>query len=180
MKLHIKFTLERQQTVGNTDLPWAVLEGVQRKCTEETGGREGTMTAQSGHREGGFGCQLWPGVNYSCDNILRNGRPQHSVLPPHSAVKAMTEFKKLPTRRLDLRSAQLVSEQWVRLSTRQCVRANCNIFARSGIGAFYGKTDDEAAYKALTYSADRGMTFWDCADIYGTSKIQSKSSRNDN
>lgn len=39
-----------------------------------------------------------------------------------------------------------------------------------GIGAFYGKTDDEAAYKALTYSADRGMTFWDCADIYGTSE----------
>lgn len=38
-----------------------------------------------------------------------------------------------------------------------------------GIGAFYGKTDDEAAYKALTYSANRGMTFWDCADIYGTS-----------
>ena len=38
-----------------------------------------------------------------------------------------------------------------------------------GIGAFYGKTDDEEAYKALTYAADRGMTFWDCADIYGTS-----------
>lgn len=41
----------------------------------------------------------------------------------------------------------------------------------SGIGAFYGKTDDEAAFKALTYSADRGMTFWDCADIYGTSEL---------
>ena len=38
-----------------------------------------------------------------------------------------------------------------------------------GIGAFYGKTDEDAAYKALTYAADRGMTFWDCADIYGTS-----------
>ena len=28
----------------------------------------------------------------------------------------------------------------------------------------------EEALKALTYSADRGMTFWDCADIYGTSE----------
>jgi aryl-alcohol dehydrogenase-like predicted oxidoreductase len=37
-----------------------------------------------------------------------------------------------------------------------------------GIGAFYGKTDESAAMKALTYAADRGMTFWDCADIYGT------------
>lgn len=41
----------------------------------------------------------------------------------------------------------------------------------SGIGAFYGKTDDEAAYKALTYAADHNVTFWDCADIYGTSEI---------
>ena len=39
----------------------------------------------------------------------------------------------------------------------------------AGIGAFYGNTDEKAAYEALTYSADRGMTFWDCADIYGTS-----------
>ncbi|KAH8111783.1 Aldo/keto reductase [Phellopilus nigrolimitatus] len=40
-----------------------------------------------------------------------------------------------------------------------------------GIGAFYGKTDDEEAYKTLTYAADRGMTFWDCADIYGTTEL---------
>ncbi|EJC99943.1 Aldo/keto reductase [Fomitiporia mediterranea MF3/22] len=40
-----------------------------------------------------------------------------------------------------------------------------------GIGAFYGKTDEAAAYKALTYSADRGMTFWDCADVYGTTEL---------
>jgi len=39
-----------------------------------------------------------------------------------------------------------------------------------GIGAFYGKTDDAAAYEALTYAADCGMTFWDCADIYGTTE----------
>ncbi|EIN12485.1 Aldo/keto reductase [Punctularia strigosozonata HHB-11173 SS5] len=38
------------------------------------------------------------------------------------------------------------------------------------IGAFYGKTDVNAAMNALTYAADRGMTFWDCADIYGTSE----------
>jgi len=40
-----------------------------------------------------------------------------------------------------------------------------------GIGAFYGKTDDEAAYKALTFAADHGVTFWDCADIYGTTEL---------
>ncbi|KAI5118752.1 hypothetical protein M0805_004838 [Coniferiporia weirii] len=40
-----------------------------------------------------------------------------------------------------------------------------------GIGAFYGKTDEAEAYKALTYAADRGMTFWDCADIYGTTEL---------
>ena len=42
-------------------------------------------------------------------------------------------------------------------------------YFNTGIGAFYGKTDEGAAYKALTYAADRGMTFWDCAYIYGTS-----------
>ncbi|TDL15053.1 Aldo/keto reductase [Rickenella mellea] len=40
-----------------------------------------------------------------------------------------------------------------------------------GIGAFYGKTDEEEAFKALTYAADCGMTFWDCADIYGTTEV---------
>ncbi|THH03326.1 hypothetical protein EW145_g6348 [Phellinidium pouzarii] len=40
-----------------------------------------------------------------------------------------------------------------------------------GIGAFYGKTDEAAAYKALTYAADRGVTFWDCADIYGSTEL---------
>ncbi|KAI5120877.1 hypothetical protein M0805_008249 [Coniferiporia weirii] len=37
-----------------------------------------------------------------------------------------------------------------------------------GMGAWYGKTDKDAAYESLTYAADRGMTFWDTADIYGT------------
>jgi len=40
-----------------------------------------------------------------------------------------------------------------------------------GVGAFYGETNEEEAYKALTYSADRGVTFWDCADIYGTTEL---------
>ncbi|KAI5123181.1 hypothetical protein M0805_003948 [Coniferiporia weirii] len=40
-----------------------------------------------------------------------------------------------------------------------------------GIGLFYGKTDEKAAYDALTYAADRGMTFWDCADIYGVAEL---------
>jgi len=39
-----------------------------------------------------------------------------------------------------------------------------------GIGAFYGTTDVKKAEEALDYAADRGMTFWDCADIYGTSE----------
>ncbi|TDL15043.1 Aldo/keto reductase [Rickenella mellea] len=40
-------------------------------------------------------------------------------------------------------------------------------FGAMGIGAFYGKTDKDEAFKALTHAADCGMTFWDCADIYG-------------
>jgi len=39
-----------------------------------------------------------------------------------------------------------------------------------GIGAFYGPTKEGSAQELLTYAADRGMTFWDCADIYGTSE----------
>ena len=38
-----------------------------------------------------------------------------------------------------------------------------------GMGAYYGKSDDEQSFKTLTYAADRGMTFWDTSDIYGTS-----------
>jgi aryl-alcohol dehydrogenase-like predicted oxidoreductase len=37
----------------------------------------------------------------------------------------------------------------------------------TGIGAFYGSTDQDQAFKTLTYAADRGITHWDCADIYG-------------
>lgn len=42
---------------------------------------------------------------------------------------------------------------------------------RAGIGAlFYGHSDREESFKTLTYAADRGVTFWDTADIYGESK----------
>ncbi|KIJ44653.1 hypothetical protein M422DRAFT_30310, partial [Sphaerobolus stellatus SS14] len=43
-------------------------------------------------------------------------------------------------------------------------------FGTMGIGAFYGKTDKEEALKTLTYAADRGVTFWDCADVYGNTE----------
>jgi len=39
-----------------------------------------------------------------------------------------------------------------------------------GMGAFYGASDDNESMKTLTYAADRGMTFWDTADGYGTSQ----------
>ncbi|KAG6826687.1 hypothetical protein H0H92_014862 [Tricholoma furcatifolium] len=39
-----------------------------------------------------------------------------------------------------------------------------------GMGAFYGKSDDKESFNALSYAADRGMTFWDTSDIYGTSQ----------
>ncbi|TDL15047.1 Aldo/keto reductase [Rickenella mellea] len=41
-----------------------------------------------------------------------------------------------------------------------------------GMGAFYGKTDNDEAFETLTYAADRGMTFWDCADIYGDAETK--------
>ncbi|KAF5376107.1 hypothetical protein D9615_007746 [Tricholomella constricta] len=39
-----------------------------------------------------------------------------------------------------------------------------------GMGAFYGKSDDQASLATLTHAADRGITFWDTADIYGHSE----------
>ena len=62
-------------------------------------------------------------------------------------------MKSIPTRRLGVNGPEVSG---VGLGTM-------------GIGAHYGKTDESSAFKALTYAADRGMTFWDCADIYGTS-----------
>ncbi|KZP22595.1 Aldo/keto reductase [Athelia psychrophila] len=44
-------------------------------------------------------------------------------------------------------------------------------FGTMGIGAWYGPPLDEAkAMEVLSYAADRGVTFWDTADIYGTSE----------
>ncbi|KAL0958267.1 hypothetical protein HGRIS_000419 [Hohenbuehelia grisea] len=43
-------------------------------------------------------------------------------------------------------------------------------FGAMGIGAFYGTTDEKQAYETLTYAADRGVTFWDTSDLYGTSE----------
>ncbi|PCH34460.1 Aldo/keto reductase [Wolfiporia cocos MD-104 SS10] len=45
-------------------------------------------------------------------------------------------------------------------------------YGAMGIGSFfsYGKTDSDEAFKTLTYAADRGVTFWDTADVYGTSE----------
>ncbi|KAL0952446.1 hypothetical protein HGRIS_006715 [Hohenbuehelia grisea] len=40
-----------------------------------------------------------------------------------------------------------------------------------GIGIFYGgQTDEESSMKTLSYAADRGVTFWDTSDFYGTSE----------
>lgn len=57
-------------------------------------------------------------------------------------------------------------------------RSSCSVCTEvlcffSAIGALYGKTDMTKAYQALTYAADRGMSFWDCADIYGDGKPSS-------
>ncbi|KAF8889035.1 NADP-dependent oxidoreductase domain-containing protein [Infundibulicybe gibba] len=43
-------------------------------------------------------------------------------------------------------------------------------FGAMGIGIFYGPTNEEESMKTLTYAADRGVTFWDTSDMYGTSE----------
>ncbi|KAH9921861.1 NADP-dependent oxidoreductase domain-containing protein [Fomitopsis serialis] len=44
-------------------------------------------------------------------------------------------------------------------------------FGAMGLGAFYGTgIPDEQAHSLLTYAADRGVTFWDTANIYGSSE----------
>ncbi|KAF5376106.1 hypothetical protein D9615_007745 [Tricholomella constricta] len=40
-----------------------------------------------------------------------------------------------------------------------------------GMGDLYDQSDDDESFATLTYAADRGMTFWDTADIYGTSEV---------
>lgn len=37
-----------------------------------------------------------------------------------------------------------------------------------GAGIWYGPTDEKKALDTLSYAAERGLTFWDTADIYGT------------
>lgn len=39
-----------------------------------------------------------------------------------------------------------------------------------GTGAYYGTTVEDEALAALTRAADLGVTFWDTADLYGTSR----------
>ncbi|KAJ7686773.1 NADP-dependent oxidoreductase domain-containing protein [Mycena rosella] len=43
-------------------------------------------------------------------------------------------------------------------------------FGTMGIGAYYGTTDKAAAFATLSRAADLGITFWDTADLYGTSE----------
>lgn len=63
-----------------------------------------------------------------------------------------TERKTVPKRRLGINGPEVSA---VGLGTM-------------GIGAYYGRTDEKTALEVLTYAANRGMTFWDCADIYGS------------
>jgi aryl-alcohol dehydrogenase-like predicted oxidoreductase len=51
------------------------------------------------------------------------------------------------------------------------IRIADNNYGLQGMGAFYGSSDDKQSLETLTYAADRGMTFWDTADIYGTSEL---------
>ncbi|KZT69786.1 Aldo/keto reductase [Daedalea quercina L-15889] len=44
-------------------------------------------------------------------------------------------------------------------------------FGAMGMSAYYGKgIDKEQAFELLTYAADRGVTFWDTASVYGSSE----------
>ncbi|KAI5897173.1 Aldo/keto reductase [Schizophyllum commune H4-8] len=43
-------------------------------------------------------------------------------------------------------------------------------YGAMGIGAFYGASDEKESLETLTYCADRGLTFWDTAEIYGSSE----------
>jgi aryl-alcohol dehydrogenase-like predicted oxidoreductase len=43
-------------------------------------------------------------------------------------------------------------------------------FGAMGVGAFYGESDENNTQATLTRAADRGVTFWDTSDYYGTSE----------
>ena len=79
-------------------------------------------------------------------------------------------LKKIPTRQIGRDGPAVSSIGFGSMGTLHCpYLPSLPPDGFVGIGAFYGTTDEEEAYKTLTYAADRGMTFWDCADIYGTS-----------
>ncbi|KAH0579743.1 Aldo-keto reductase yakc [NADP+] [Termitomyces sp. J132] len=40
----------------------------------------------------------------------------------------------------------------------------------AALGTIYGANDDKVTFEMLTYAANRGMTFWDTADVYGHSE----------
>ncbi|THU77613.1 Aldo/keto reductase [Dendrothele bispora CBS 962.96] len=43
-------------------------------------------------------------------------------------------------------------------------------FGAMGVGAWYGKSDEEEILKTLDHALDKGVNFWDTSDIYGTSE----------
>jgi hypothetical protein len=65
---------------------------------------------------------------------------------------------------------RLVSVPWVR-DRSLALEVAVTDYDILGMGAFYGSSDDKQSLEALTYAVDRGMTFWDTADIYGTSQL---------
>ncbi|KAL1738995.1 NADP-dependent oxidoreductase domain-containing protein [Schizophyllum fasciatum] len=43
-------------------------------------------------------------------------------------------------------------------------------YGAMGFSSFYGSSSEKEAFETLTYCADRGLTFWDTAELYGASE----------
>ncbi|KAG6856538.1 hypothetical protein H0H87_003357, partial [Tephrocybe sp. NHM501043] len=68
-------------------------------------------------------------------------------------------------------SVLLGLEPWVNFLLNTAWDINVDEMSWIGMGAsMYGSSDDKLSFETLTHAANRGMTFWDTADIYGRSE----------
>lgn len=76
-------------------------------------------------------------------------------------------LQKIPTRQLG-RNGPIIGA--IALGTMSEPHSFFYLSSRSqsiGFGKFYGSHDDEEAYETLSRAVDRGMTYWETADVFG-------------
>ena len=109
-----------------------------------------------------------------CSGLLDNRRSP--LLPPTKPLQISVDpnMPSLPTRNLG-KNGPVVSALGLgamgESSGLMIPGMYPNLLRMVGMGAFYGHSDETESLDTLTYAANRGMTFWDTADLYGDSML---------